>query len=181
VVIDAWERPHTQAAPQVEFAVIRVQVERRPRRARPPAPLWLAWSGDPLPADLSQLWRWYERRFAVEHAFRFRKQELGWTTVRLRSPAAADRWSWLLAAALRPLWLARGAAADTRLPWERPQPAARLSPGRVRRGIGGLLLRVGSPARPPRPRGKAPGRRRGAGPGPAPRRPVQRRAPPPPT
>jgi len=178
VVLDAWERLHTQPAPKVEFAVIRVQVERLPRRGKPPAPLWLAWHGEALPVDLSQLWRWYERRFAVEHAFRFLKQDLGWTTPRLRDPAAADRWSWLLAAALWQLWLARGVVADARLPWERPQPAVRLSPGRVRRGIGGLLLRVGSPARPPRPRGNAPGRRVGARPGPAPRHAVQRRAPP---
>jgi hypothetical protein len=42
----------------------------------------LTWIGGPLPADLSALWRWYLRRFTVEHAFRFFKQTLGWTTVR---------------------------------------------------------------------------------------------------
>jgi hypothetical protein len=36
------------------------------------------------------------RRFVVEHAFRFVKQTLGWTTVRPRHPAAADRWTWLV-------------------------------------------------------------------------------------
>ena len=41
---------------------------RLPRRETPPEPLWLAWHGATSPRDLSVLWRWYERRFAVEHA-----------------------------------------------------------------------------------------------------------------
>jgi hypothetical protein len=175
VVIDAWERLHDRAAAEAEFAVVRVQVARLPRRAAAPAPLWLAWHGAALPADLGALWRWYERRFAAEHAFRFLKQDLGWTAVRPRHPAAADRWSWLLAAALWQLWLAREEVADARLPWEQERPAAQRSPGRVRRGFGGLLLGVGSPARAPVPRGNAPGRRMGERPRPPPRCPVVRR------
>ncbi len=175
VTIDVWEGLHTQALPEVEVTVLRVRVAHLPRRSEPPAPLWLAWHGAALPADLREVWRWYQRRFAVEHAFRFLKQELGWTTVRPRQPGAADRWSWLLAAALWQLWLARPAVVDRRLPWERPRPPAQLSPGRVRRGFGGLLLRVGSPARAPTARGKSPGRRRGQSPGCAPRHPVVRR------
>jgi hypothetical protein len=175
VVLDAWEHLHDRAAAKTEFAVVRVQVERLPRRDAPPAPLWLAWHGAALPEDLSRLWRWYERRFAAEHAFRFLKHDLGWTAIRPRDPAAADRWSWLLAAALWQLWLAREQVADARLPWEPARPAARLSPGRVRRGLGGLLLGVGSPARPPTPRGKAPGRRPGARAGPRDRFAVVRR------
>ena len=37
---------------------------------------------------------------------------------------------------------------------------ARLTPGRVRRARGGLLAQWGTPARPPKPRGKAAGRAR---------------------
>lgn len=177
VTIDVWERLHTQPAPTLELSVIRVSLGRLPRREAPPKPLWLVWHGGALPEDLRTLQRWYQRRFAVEHAFRFLKQDLGWTAIRPRSPQTADRWSWLLAAALWELWLARALVADQRLPWERP-PTAALSPGRVRRGFGGLLLTLGTPARAPRPRGKAPGRQLGQCPGPAPRFPVQRRAPP---
>ena len=111
----------------------------------------------------------------MEHGFRFLKQVLGWTTVRPAAPAAADRWTWLLALALWQLWLARALVADQRLPWERPLPPARLTPGRVRRAFTGLLGALGTPARPPKPRGKAPGRRPGQCPGPHPRHPVVRR------
>lgn len=177
VRVDAWERLHVQSAAEVPFTVVRVQVERLPRHARTPKPLWLAWIGGPLPADLLDLWRWYGLRFTAEHAFRFLKHDLGWTTVRPADPRAADRWSWLLALALWLLWLARPLVADARLPWERPLPPERLTPARVRRACGPLLLRLGTPARPCRTRGIAPGRRPGQRPGPRPRHPVVRRHP----
>jgi hypothetical protein len=177
VAVSAWEGLHVRHAPAAPFALVRVQVGRLPRRARPPAPLWLAWIGGPLPDDLLLVWRWYLRRFTVEHGLRFAKQTLGWTTVRPRDPAAADRWTWLIALALWQLWLARPLVAARRLTWEPPQPPGRLSPGRVRRAFAGLFAQVGTPARPPTPRGKSPGRRRGHAPGPHPRCAVVRRTP----
>src|SRR6266511_2204488 len=152
-------------------------VFRLPKSGKPPKPLWLAWVGGPLPADLLDLWRYYCRRCTVEHGFRFLKQELGWTTVRPQAPASADRCSWLLALAFWELWWLRPVVADQRLPWERPLPPGRLTPGRVRRAAGGILPALDSPAQPPRPRGIAPGRARGQRPGPRRRYPVVRRHP----
>jgi hypothetical protein len=177
VRVDAWTKLHARTAPQTSLTIVRVHVERLPGKQRPPQPLWLAWIGGPLPADLHQLWRWYLRRFIVEHAFRFVKQTLGWTTVRPRHPAAADRWTWLLAAGLWQLWLARSSVSGARLPWERPT-ARPPTPGQVQRVFAGVLLGVGTPARPPRPRGKSPGRQPGQAPGPAPRFSFVRRATP---
>lgn len=178
VTIDAWTDLHAEQSADVPVLVIRVAVAHLPRRDTPPQPLWLAWAGTSCPVDLRALWHAYQRRFAIEHAFRFLKQDLGWTTPRLRAPEAADRWSWLLVGALWQLWLARPDVADARLPWERPVLPARLSPGRVRRAMPTLLATLGTPARAPRPRGKAPGRPVGARPGRAVRYPVQRRGPP---
>lgn len=177
VQVDVWRNLHGQAAHRVPLAMIRIQVTRLPKSGRRPKPLWLAWHGGPLPDDLLTLWHGYRRRFTVEHGFRFLKQDLGWTTVRPRDPAAADRWSWLMALALWHLWLARAIVADQRLPWEQPQPEAHLTPGRVRRSIGSVLVAVGSPARPVRPRGNAPGRRPGERLPPRPRYPVVTRRP----
>jgi DDE superfamily endonuclease len=178
VTVDVWERLHAQPTPHVEVTVLRVRLARLPRREQPPQPLWLVWHGGSLPDDLRTVWRWYQRRFAVEHAFRLLKHDLGWTTIRPRAPLTADRWSWLLAAGLWQVWLARALVAETRLPWERRQPPAARSPGRVRRGLAAILLALGTPARLPQPRGKSPGRHVGQCPGPAPRFPVQRRGPP---
>jgi hypothetical protein len=182
VTVRVWHQLHAQGGHDAPFTVVCIQVERLPRKGTRPGPLWLAWgrsAGDagPLPDDLLDLWRYDGWRFTIEHGFRFLKQTLGWTTVRLRDPAAADRWSWLVARACWELWLARSLVADRRLPWERPLPADRLTPGRVQRAFPGLLLSLGTPARPPQPRGKAPGRRPGQCPGPQPRAPVVRRHP----
>ena len=95
VTVEAWTNLHVQDAATAPFTVVRVQVEHLPHLDQP-TPLWLAWIGGNLPQDLHQVWRWYLRRFSAEHAFRFAKQQLGWTTVRPRSPIAADRWTWLL-------------------------------------------------------------------------------------
>jgi hypothetical protein len=177
VRVDLWERLHGQGTATVEFAVVRVTVGRLPRRETPPEPLWLAWHGE-VPTDLTLLWRWYEQRFPMEHLFRFLKQDLGWTAIRVNRPGTALRWSWLLAAGIWQLWLARAATAETALPWERPQPVAHRSPGRVRRDFPRLLRGLTSPARPPRPRGKSPGRRPGEGTGRRPRCAIHRRGPP---
>jgi hypothetical protein len=174
VTVDAWTSLHVEDASAAPFTVIRVQVEHLPHLGHP-LPLWLAWVGGELPEDLHQVWRWYLRRFTVEHAFRFAKQQLGWTTVRVRNPLAADRWTWLVAASFWQLWLARPLVAEQRLPWERPRSPERLTPGRVQRAFGGLLGTLGTPARAPQPRGKSPGRKPGQRPGPAPRFPVARR------
>lgn len=182
VTVAVWEHLHRREAACVEVAVIRIQLEHyAPQAHRPgaPQPLWLVWHGQDLPADLADFWRLYGRRFVIEHAFRFLKQDLGWTRLRPRSPLTAERWSWLMAMGLWQLWLAREAVTQSRLPWERaPRPDRPRSPGQVRRVMAALLLGLGTPTRPPQPRGMSPGRQLGQCPGPAPRHAVQTRGPP---
>ena len=94
------------------------------RRPRALEPMWLwASAPAPAPAEVDRAWQAYLRRFDLEHTFRFFKQVLGWTAPKLRDPAAADRWTWLIIAAYAQLRLARALAADLRLPWQRPRTA----------------------------------------------------------
>jgi hypothetical protein len=74
------------------------------------------------------------------------------------------------------LRLAREAACDQRLPWERPRPPGKLSPYRVRRGFPQLLCTLGSPAATPKPSGRSPGRPKGRVSGPAVRYPAIKKA-----
>jgi DDE superfamily endonuclease len=157
--------------PIARGTLVRVQVERIPAKTRPPKVLWLWWAGPGSP-DLDLVWRAYTRRFDLEHTLRFAKQHLGWTTPRLRHPAKAERWTWLVLAAYTQLRLARQVAVDQRLPWERPRPPGQLSPYRVRRGFPRLLCALGSPAGAPKPCGRSPGRPRGRRTGPATRHPA---------
>jgi hypothetical protein len=177
VEVDVWRDLRGRGAADAPFTIVRVQVERLPGRLKPPGPMWLAWVGGELPEDLLLLWSWYCLRFTVEHGFRFLKQDLGWTTVRPQAPAAADRWTWLLALGCWQLWLARPLVADQRLPWEQPRAPGALTPGRVRRGFLGFIGQFGTPARSPKPRGKSPGRQDGERPGPRERHKIARRDP----
>lgn len=177
--VEVWRGMRQRPQRVLPLTLVRVQVDHLPRRTRTPAPLWLAWIGAGEPDDRLVLWRWYGLRFTIEGGFRFLKQTLGWTAIRVRDPAAAERWTWLLAVALWQVWLARAVVTDQRLPWERALPPERLTPGRVLRAMGPILASIGSPARPVRPRGKSPGRQIGQCPGPATRYAVHhRRAPP---
>jgi hypothetical protein len=147
--------------PIVRGTVIRVDVEHLPKpTGRADKTLWLWWSG-PGEANLERCFRAYLRRFDIEHAFRFLKGTLGWTTPQLCTPAQADRWTLIVAAAYTELRLARGLVADLRLPWERPCDPAKLTPCRVRRGFRRLRATLGTPALPPKSRTPGPGRPKG--------------------
>jgi hypothetical protein len=126
---------------------------------RSPGPLWL-WSsrGRTSAAEANCAWQAFLRRFDIEHTFRFFKQVLGWARPRLRDPAAADRWTWLIIACYTQLWLARGLAADLRLPWQQPCPPGRLTPARVRRGFRNIRQTLPDLASAPKPGIPGPGR-----------------------
>jgi hypothetical protein len=150
--------------PIVVGTLILVEVERLPRgeRRREPRVLWLWWHGpDGTTLDLDLIWRAYVRRFDLEHTLRFLKQDMGWSTPRVRHPEQADLWSWLVVAAYTQLRLARARVADLRLPWERRYDAGRLTPVRVRRVVSSLLVELGTPAKAPKPCGRSPGRPKG--------------------
>jgi hypothetical protein len=57
------------------------------------------------------------------------------------------------------LWLARAACIDSPLPWQSTQDT--LSPGRVAQAFPLILAAIGTPAQPPKTRGKSPGRAQG--------------------
>ena len=111
--------------------------------------MWLWSSRAGATADeVNRAWQAFLRRFDIEHTFRFLKQQLGWTRPKLRDPAAADRWTWLVIAAYAQLHLARDLAADIRLPWQQPCAARPPHPG------------PGPPGVPPHPPGPARSRQR---------------------
>jgi hypothetical protein len=153
----AWLGHHGQL-PVIDGTLIRLQVDHLPGD-RNPKPVWL-WSSrtGATPAGMDLLWQAFLRRFDLEHTFRLFKQVLGWTAPKIRSPAAADRWTWLIIAVLAQLRLARTLAADLRLPWQRPAPDGRLTPARVRRGFRNIRATAGCPAGAPKPGKPGPGR-----------------------
>jgi hypothetical protein len=166
----AWGRLHQQLAsrggwaghhgelPVIEGTLIRLAVDHLPSD-RSPGPLWL-WSSraQTCAAEVDRTWQAFLRRFDIEHTFRFLKQVLGWTRPKLRDPAAADRWTWIVIAGYAQLYLARPLAADIRLPWQPPAPPGRLTPARVRRGFRNIRQALPHLASAPKPGKPGPGR-----------------------
>jgi hypothetical protein len=183
----AWDRLHPrltrraawadcQDLPVIEGTVIRLQVDHLPSNALP-KPVWLWSSATGLdPDDVDRLWQAFLRRFDIEHTFRLLKQVLGWTSPKIRTPQAADRWTWLILAAHTQLRLARPHAADHRRPWEKPVDARqhpRLTPARVRRDFRHLRAKTPTLAGAPKPCRPGPGRPPGRRGTPAPRHDVR--------
>jgi hypothetical protein len=173
VRVRAWSGVHAQVQnhpdrgtraprPIQRGTLLRVEVERLPHQTRHPKPMWLWWHGPAgTSPDLAVVWRAYVHRFDLEHTLRFSKQSLDWTALRVRQPAAAERWTWLVVLAYTQLRLARAVVADQRLPWERPRPAGHLTPYRVRRAFSHVRVLFGTPATPPKPCGHPVGRPKG--------------------
>jgi len=152
-----WER-HEGELPVIEGTLIRLQVDHLPG-CRDAEPLWL-WSSRAGTGgrEVDRTWQAFLRRFDIEHTFRFLKQQLGWTRPKLRSPEAADRWTWIVIAAYAQLHMARPLAADVRMPWQRPCDPGRLTPSRVRRGFRNIRQALPVPASAPKPSRPGPGR-----------------------
>ena len=151
VEIQLWEGLHAREDAATAFSVIRAAIHIE--RDRPPKPLWLAWMGPALPVE--EVWAFYPRRATVEASFRFRKQYLAWTSPKVQTIEASERWTRLVDLAQWTLYLSQDLVRDLPQPWQKTQ--VKLTPERVKQSLGGLFSRIGTPAEPPKKRGKSPG------------------------
>jgi hypothetical protein len=148
-----WTQLHfykTAAVPMQLILVERLDATGQPTHR----PLWLIATGEDIP-DMETLWRLYLRRFCVDHWYRFIKQRLHWCLPQLSTPEQTAGWSDLMPLMSWQLWLARPAAQDHPLPWQKP--LNNQTPGRVANAFASILVAVATPAQEPKPRGKSPG------------------------
>ena len=173
VAVTWWADLHLKACRATPLTAVRIVRHHATGTARDPREAWFWWLGGPLPpaATLPDL---YARRFGIEHGYKLQKQTLLWDAPRVRTPDQFARWTDVVAVAHNHLALARPLVAVAHRPWEaRAKPA---TPQQVRRAMPRLLPQVGTPAAPPRPRGKSPGRAAGTPVKRAARHPVLRKA-----
>ena len=159
VQVTCWCGLHLRKARSVPITVVRIIRTRARNTKRDPRESWFWWRGGPLPA-LDELAGLYPRRYGQEHGYRFAKQDLLWAAPRVRTPEQMERWTDLVAVVQNQLVLARPQVEAERRPWEsKTRPP---TPRQVRRTMGRIIGHLGTPARRPQPRGKAPGRAQGA-------------------
>lgn len=172
LLVQAWHHLHFRNCREVKVSVFRVMRPEAAETRRDPRESWFVWTGlAPLP--LGEVVSIYKHRFSHEHTYRFLKQDLFWTRVRVRTPEQFERWSLVVATAHNLLVLARGLGQGLYRPWERR--CTLLTPRQVRRVMATILLQVGTPTQMPKRRGKSPGRAKGARIRAAPRTPVVRK------
>jgi len=175
VHVSCWSGLHLRKARAVSITVVRIIRSGARGTKRDPREAWFWWLGGVRP-PLAELAGLYPRRFGQEHGYRFDKQDLLWAAPRVRTPEQMERWTDLVAIVHNALVLARPRVEAERRPWEaRTRPP---TPRQVRRAMGQIITHLGTPARPPQPRGKAPGRALGATVTPAERHAVVRKSPP---
>jgi DDE superfamily endonuclease len=162
VRLERWQDLHEIRSRDVPYDVLRASIHLEYKR--PPQALWLVWQAPPtIPTEIrlnaETLWRAYIARWPVESGIQFRKETLNWTLPRFQSKETCDRWTELIAIATWIIFLARNIVEDTPLPWQKRQ--RRLTPQRVQQSLRPIFALIGSPARPPKQRGKPPGWRKG--------------------
>lgn len=174
VTVTWWKQVHVKQARWLEVTVLQVVRPHATNKERDPRVSWFVWIGD-TSVDLASIALGYVRRFGQEHGYRFDKQALLWEKPRLRTPEQFERWSLIVAIAHNQVVLARSVVEPELRPWENKQRVS--TPQQVRRGIGKLLPRLGTPAKPVQLRGKSKGRQRGVQIGKAKRFPVVHKTP----
>ena len=152
VHLRGWHGLHALQDASTVFSVIRAAVHLE--RHKPPKPIWLATLGAPEHSCYFK-WLWFDQRWPIEPAIRFRKGDLHWPLLRFQQAERCDRWTTLVDLAYWQVWLARDLVSDCPLPWQKPLPVP--TPGRVRLGLGALFSQFEPVTTAPQTRGKSPG------------------------
>ena len=158
-------KPQSIPMHRYPFTLVRVRwydVWGKPVHQRP---LWLIIIGQRRhELALLDSFEAYRHRSHLEHFFRFGKQKLLLASFQTPEVEREEMWWQLVHLAYAQLWAARSVAQNLPRPWERYLPSAKariMTPTLVQRDFGRIIRQLGTPARPPKPRGYSPGRPKG--------------------
>ncbi len=158
VRLKRWNGLRDKHAPELTCDILRAETHLE--KDNPPEAVWFAWLPPVHPPagmviTAQTIWMAYVNRWPIEPSLRFRKETLGWTLPRFQSAETGDTWTYLVALAHWMLFLARPIVKDSPLPWQKAQSS--LTSQRVRQSMWTIFLQIGTPAQPPKLRGKSPG------------------------
>lgn len=173
VTIQAWHnmlmrgknKPERIRMHQFPFTLVRIVLLDEDGQPHFKHPLWLLVVGPRrLELNLEHIYQAYTQRSDLEHFFRFGKQKLLMADYQTPDLKREERWWHLAHLAYLQLWVAHETAACLPRPWERNLPqhkAEKITPSLVQRDFERLISQFGTPAKPPKHRGKPPGRKKG--------------------
>ncbi len=168
VRVRVWFGLHFKRIAKLTGSVVCIEFLKEDGTPRYKRPIWLFGAGpeDVSPQDLCHMYLW---RFAIEHLFRFLKQNMGLNNNRSSNLNSLERWMWVVAIAYWQLLLLRKLVQVDRPAWHPRKKDGKdrpLTPAQVQRTAQAFLLQSGSPAHSTRPAGKGRGRRTGYCPAP---------------
>lgn len=147
------------------FLLVRIRLFNEQGPLAFQRPLWLMVMGERRrELTLLHIFHAYQRRYDLEHFFRFGKQRLLLACYQTPDTAHEEKWWLLVHLAYLQLWVARAVAQAVPRPWEKPgsgAPQHPLSATHVQRDFGRIIRQCGTPAAVPKRRGNSPGRRKG--------------------
>ena len=147
------------------FTLIRAVVVDKEGKPVFKRALWLIVLGERRgELSLVEAWEAYRQRYDLEHFFRFGKQRLLMASYQTPDVEHEENWLQIVQVAAVQLWLACNLVEADRRPWERYLPkraSSILPPSQVQRGLERVIRQIGTPAQPPKRRGKSPGRAQG--------------------
>jgi len=147
--------------------LLRVRVYKNSGELLFKRPLWLTAAGKRrLELSLSDIFNSYRQRFDIEHFFRFGKNRLLMDKMQTPDVRHEEAWWQLVMMAYAQLYLARSLANSFPNPWEKYLPSLKASgaikqPTQVQKDFERIIRWIGTPAQPPKPRQKSPGRQLG--------------------
>jgi hypothetical protein len=147
------------------LTLIRVDVYKPNGKPLYRRPLWLSVAGtrrDEI--SIIDIWQSYSQRYDIEHYFRFGKQRLLMSSFQTPDLNHEENWWHLTLLAYCQLYLAAPLAHHLPRPWDAKKlssSSTHLSPSAVQRDFARIIKEIGTPAKPPKPRGISPGRRKG--------------------
>ncbi len=147
------------------FTLVRVRLFNEKGELAFQRPLWLIVMGKRRSEiTLLHIFQAYQRRYDIEHFFRFGKQHLLLDRYQTPEVVHEEKWWLMCHLAYLQLWIARTVAKIVPRPWETlPSTDQKppLSATHVQRDFERIIQQFGTPAVAPKRRGNAPGRRKG--------------------
>lgn len=149
------------------FGVLRVYVTDEKNNLVYKRPMWLMISGKrQSELNLLDIWKAYKQRFDIEHFFKFGKNRLLMDKFQTPETAHEESWWQIASLAYAQLYMVRKIANNIPTPWEKYLPEMQKnetvkSARQVQKSFLKITHEIGTPASPPKPRGKPLGRQKG--------------------
>lgn len=171
IIVEGWNAMRVRGKRQIDtskllFRLCRIRAYDVDGSLVFKRPMWLIIAGEKRhQLSLREIYDSYYQRFSIEHFFKFSKHRL--LLNKVQTPAVNHEeafWQFAIMA-YHQLYLSRPLAHAMPTPWQRYlevfKSSCEKSPSQVQKSFPFIIQQLGTPAKPPKPRNKSFGRKKG--------------------